>query len=69
MSDNHHDLGLGSYKMEVDTSALFSVLFVDGTTFTDYSTDDVKELDYTFLGNEPMLVRKGVWTDVQIAIP
>lgn len=63
-SDHLHYLSASSYKLEVDTSALFSVLFVDKDTFTDYETGDLVELDYTFLGDVPMLKTEGVWTDV-----
>lgn len=55
--------------MEVDPSALFSVLFVDGDTFTDYSPGELIDLDYSFLGSGPMIKTSGVWTDVQMVIP
>ena len=64
-----HYLTANSYKLEVDTAALFSVLFVSKQTFTDYDTSDLKYLNYTFLGDEQMLEYQGVWTDVRITIP
>ena len=63
-----HLLAANSYKLEVDTSALFSIIFVDEASFTDYTEDDVVTLNYTFLGSEPMVIRQGVWTNVQMTI-
>ena len=65
-----HSLSADSYKLEIDTSALFSVIFVSNSTFTDYNAEtDLRTLNYTFLGNQPMVTYQGVWTDVQITIP
>ena len=65
-----HYLTADSYKLEVDTSALFSVLFVSSQTFNDYNaTTDLRTLNYTFLGDEEMLSYEGVWTDVRMTIP
>ena len=64
-----HYLTANSYKLEVDTSALFSVIFVSKQTFTDYDASDLKYLNYTFLGDEQMLQYQGVWTDVRMTIP
>lgn len=65
---NLHLLAANSYKLEVDTSALFSIIFVDEASFTDYTEDEVVTLNYTFLGSEPMVIRQGVWTNVQMTI-
>ena len=46
-----HDLAANSYKMEVDPSALFTVLFLQKSYFTDYADDQLVNLNYTFLGN------------------
>lgn len=55
--------------MEVDPSALFSILFLDKDQFTDYSEDDLVNLEYEFLGNESLLGEiQGVWTDVTMLI-
>lgn len=64
-----HYLTANSYKLEVDTAALFSVLFVSKQTFNDYDASDLKYLNYTFLGDEQMLQYQGVWTDVRMTIP
>ena len=66
---NQHYLADDSYLLEIDTSALFTVLFVSKDTFTDYDENDLVELDYTFLGDQPMLTTKGVWTSVTMTIP
>ena len=51
--------------MEVDPSALFTVLFLSKDVFTDYNeTTDLVNLNYTFLGNVPQVEMQGVWTDV-----
>jgi len=46
-------LGANSYKMEVDPSALFTVLFLKEAAFTGYDSETMTNvtLDYTFLGN------------------
>ena len=48
----NHTLGANSYKMEVDPSALFTVLFLEKSYFTDYNEDDLINLNYTFMGNK-----------------
>lgn len=53
----------------VDTSALFSIIFVSNTTLTGYDDSDLRTLNYTFLGNKEMITYQGVWTDVQMTIP
>ena len=69
-SDFMHYLAADSYLMEIDTSALFTVIFVDKSSFNDYDQDlDLVTLNYTFLGNEEMLTRQGVWTSVEMTIP
>ena len=50
-----HDLGASQYKLEVDPSALFSMIFVDSESFTDYTTDDLVTLNYTFYGDTVIL--------------
>ena len=50
--DFPHLLGANSYKMEVDPSALFTVLFLQNDVFTNYTTDQLVQLDYAFLGDE-----------------
>ena len=51
-----HYLAADSYKLEIDTSALFSIIFVSNSTFTDYDdTKDLRTLNYTFLGKSEML--------------
>ena len=47
-----HTLGASSYKMEVDPSALFTVLFLEKSYFTDYDESQLIHLNYTFLGNK-----------------
>ena len=64
-----HDLGASQYKLEVDPSALFSMIFVDSESFTDYTTDDLVTLNYTFYGDTVILQYEGVWTDITIDIP
>ena len=64
-----HYLSADSYKLEVDPSALYSVLFVDKSVISGYKTEDIRHLNYTFLGNEPMVEREGVWTSVNMTIP
>ena len=54
--------------MEVDTSALFSMLFIANDTFTDYDKDELVTLNYTFMGNTEMATYQGVWTDVTVNI-
>ena len=39
----------------VDTSALFSIIFVSNTTLTGYDDSDLRTLNYTFLGNKEMI--------------
>ena len=34
-----HELGAKAYKLEVDPSALFTLLFLEPDEFTDYTTD------------------------------
>ena len=46
-----HNLAANSYTMEVDPSALFTVLFLDKSYFQDYTDDQLINLNYTFLGN------------------
>ena len=64
-----HSLTADSYKLEVDTSALFSIIFVSNTTLSGYDDSDLRTLNYTFLGNKEMVTYQGVWTDVQMTIP
>ena len=66
--NHYHNLALDSYKMRVDPSAVFSVLFLEPAFFTDYNESDLVVMDYTFLGNFPQVVYRGVWTDVSIKI-
>ena len=47
-----HTLSADTYKMEVDPSALFTVLFLEKTYFTDYDESQLINLNYTFLGNK-----------------
>ena len=47
-----HELGAKSYKLEVDPSALFTVLFLEPDEFTDWKKDDLVPLNYTFFGKE-----------------
>lgn len=54
--------------MEVDPSALFTVLFLSPDVFTDYQTSDLKTLNYTFLGDVNQYQLSGMWTDVEISL-
>ena len=67
-TDGHgHNLGASTYKMEVDPSALFTVLFVDKSVFTDYQESDLVTLDYALIGNIGQLDPiQGVWTDCEV---
>ena len=65
----YHVLDPNSYKMRVDPSAIFSVIFLKSEYFTDYTDDQLVSLDYTYLGDTPQLEYKGVWADVSILIP
>lgn len=68
--DYGHDLTLNQYKLEVDPSALFSIIFVAPELFTDYDPDyDIVALNYTLLGSEVMKMYKGVWVDVKMTVP
>ena len=66
---HYHELGANSYMMRIDPSISFSVLWLEPDYFTDYSDDELVDLDYTYLGVQPQLSFKGVWTDVTILIP
>ena len=64
-----HTLGANSYKLEVDPSALFTVLFLEKSYFTDYTDDQLISLNYTFLGNNEQIdPLKGVWCDSTIML-
>ena len=50
-----HVLGANTYKMEVDPSALFSILFLEQDVFPDHTESDLKSLNYTFLGDQSII--------------
>ena len=65
--DHGHTLGANSYKMEVDPSALFTVLFLSKSVFTDYDESDLVNLDYSLIGTVAQLKpMQGVWTDCSL---
>jgi hypothetical protein len=49
---HYHYLPRNSYKLEVDPSALFSILFLDEISFpsSGYSQTDLRTLNYTAMG-------------------
>ena len=68
--DFTHNLATNTYVMEVDSSALFSVIFLSKEVFTDYDDSELKTLNYTILGSEPQITDiQGVWTDISMTIP
>ena len=53
--------------MEVDPSALFTVLFLSKSVFTDYDESDLVNLDYSLIGTVAQLKpMQGVWTDCSL---
>ena len=66
--DYGYDLPASSYLMEVDPSALFSILFLPNTTFTVDDETQLVNLNYTFMGNTEMAQYQGVWADVTVNI-
>ena len=57
--DFAYPLALNTYKMEVDPSSLFSMLFLETTTFETLGIPDDKlvNLNYTFFGEGPLIER------------
>ena len=65
-----HQLGAKSYKLEVDPSALFTLLFLEPDEFPDYTPDQLVPLNYSFFGQVNQLSDySGVWTDVTMLVP
>ncbi len=65
-----HTLGAQSYRLEVDPSALFTVLFLRTDEFEDYTEADLVPLNYTFFGDQSEIhTYSGVWTSVTMLIP
>jgi hypothetical protein len=66
-----HILARNSYVLEVDATAIFSILFLDSDSFppSRYEESDLRTLNYTVMG-KPALITEltGVWVDVQIYI-
>ena len=65
-------LAQNSYKLEVDPSAYFSVLFLDESQFPspDEYSSDLKTLDYAPYGSNNLLDgAQGIWGDVTMIIP
>ena len=65
-------LAQNSYKLEVDPSAYFSVLFLDESQFPspDEYSSGLKTLDYAPYGSNSLLTgAKGIWGDVTMIIP
>ena len=69
-SDYAYELPLSKVKLEVDPSALFSILFVDKAEFDamNISKDSRRTLNYTFFGDETLVEREGAWVDVNMHI-
>ena len=69
-SDYAYELPLSMYKLEVDPSALFSILFLDHDEFNQMNipTDSLKTLNYTFFGDETLVEREGAWVDISMQI-
>lgn len=56
--------------MLLDPSALFSVLFIEEESFPDIGEDTkIVNLNYTMLGDQPLLETTGIWFNVTVTIP
>ena len=69
-SDYAYELPLSAYTLEVDPSALFSILFVSKTEFEGMNIpdDNLVTLNYTFFGDETLIEREGAWVDINMKI-
>ena len=64
-----YTLAANSYKLEVDPSALFTILFLD-PDLVEYNKEDLVNLDYNVFGSTSLLGDvQGIWMDVYIGIP
>ena len=62
--DREHKFTPKKYKMLVDPTATFTILFVP--QFTDFAESDVRTLHYTYYGTEEMYALQGVWVDASM---
>ena len=69
-SDYAYELPLAMYTLEVDPSALFSILFLDKDEFEELNIpeDSIRTLNYTFFGDETLVERQGAWVDINMQI-
>ena len=69
-SDYAYPLSVNMYNMEVDPSALFSILFVEPHTFASMGVPQksMKTLNYTFFGDETLLEFNGTWVNITMTI-
>ena len=69
-SDYAYPLSVNLYNMEVDPSALFSVLFLESHTFASMEVpkEDMTTLNYTFFGDQTLLEYSGAWVNISMTI-
>ena len=65
--DNDINFSSGRYKLEVDPTAYFTVLFLSSFE-DDYKEEDARTLNYTFYGSTTMQTYKGNWVDCTMSI-
>ena len=67
--DHYYAINTFTTKLEIDPSALFSIIFMQRSNFPEVQDEDLRTLNYTYFGPENMLDGyQGVWTDVTIVI-
>ena len=58
---------IGQYLLEVDPTAMFSVVFIE-TGLEDTGDENVMTLNYTFFGSKELVRINGVWRNLTVNI-